>query len=330
MTNLKKKIMSIEADRAHYDEAMKLVLSDVGILSRILKSFVPEYKNCKLKDIEEKYIETRSMLLSKAGVADVYIKKDNLLQYASIDMQNTEDKGLNEADIYYDILFRAKYPGEDGAEIGLYINIEAQNSSYHGYPLEMRTVYYGARLLSSQLKSINKNTNYGSLKKVYSIWLCIGDIPKAEASKVSLYRFTKHDIIKENIDDKGSRSHKDKEYYDLINIIMIKINERIEPKEKTLRLLMKLFSSCTTKMEKINVLEENGISLKEEGGLEYMCNLSENVWRNGIIQGQTEGRNVIIVNMLKNGVSAEDAALYAMTTKEDVLSIADKNGIKLC
>ena len=201
----------------------------------------------------------------------------------------------------------------------------------------MRTVYYGARLLSSQLRSINKNTNYGSLKKVYSIWLCIGDIPKAEASKVSLCRFTKHDIIKENIDDIGSRSHKDKEYYDLINIIMIKINERIEPKEKTLRLLMKLFSSCTTKAEKINALEENGINLKEEGGLEYMCNLSENVWRNGMsqgilegkIQGRTEGRNVIIVNMLKNGVSAEDAALYAMTTKEDVLSIADKNGIKL-
>ena len=59
----------------------------------------------------------------------------------------------------------------------------------------MRAVYYGARLLSSQLKVINRSTNYGSLKKSYSIWVCFGAADR-DAGKVSLYRMRKDDIIK--------------------------------------------------------------------------------------------------------------------------------------
>ena len=60
----------------------------------------------------------------------------------------------------------------DGGEIGLYINIEAQNDIYPGYPLEMRAVYYCARLLCSQLKTVSRETNYEGLNKACSIWLC--------------------------------------------------------------------------------------------------------------------------------------------------------------
>lgn len=178
MPDIKTKVMSIEAGRCRYDNAVKLILSDIQILSRILKAFVPEYKECSLSDIEERYIERASVQISKAGVSD--------LPGEAVKLQS-EDAGFSEATIYYDILFRASCPDEQDKEIGLYINIEAQNSIYPGYPLEMRAVYYGARLLSSQLKVINRSTNYGSLKKSYSIWVCFGAADR-DAGKVSLFR----------------------------------------------------------------------------------------------------------------------------------------------
>lgn len=64
-----------------------------------------------------------------------------------------------------------------------------------GYPIEPRGIYYAARRLTAQLKRIDKDTNYGSLQKVYSIWLCMGNVPVYEENTVSLYSLNKNDII---------------------------------------------------------------------------------------------------------------------------------------
>lgn len=77
----------------------------------------------------------------------------------------------------------------------MYIIAEAQNAYYKGYPIEMRGVYYAARRLSSQLKSISHETNDGCPQKVYSIWICMGDVPGHEAGTASLYRMEKRAAI---------------------------------------------------------------------------------------------------------------------------------------
>ena len=118
MPDIKTKVMSIEEGRCRYDNAVKLILSDIQILSRILKAFVPEYKECSLSDIEERYIERKTVQVSKTGVAD-------LESGADLQRLQNEDAGLNEANIYYDILFQASYSEDNGKKIGLYINIEA-------------------------------------------------------------------------------------------------------------------------------------------------------------------------------------------------------------
>lgn len=284
MTKLKRMIMSIEEGKERYDNAMKLLLSDISILSRILASFVPEYRDISVEDIEEKYIDKNCVSVSMTGVADIFEEKTAAVFSA-------EDTGLHEADIYYDILFRTRYPWKDGEEIGLYINIEAQNSVYPGYPLEMRAVYYGARLLSSQLKTINKKTNYGSLKKVYSIWICTGSTV-GDSGNASLYSIKKNDILKTDIISK--KRTEDKAFYDLIGIIMLHINEETDIQEGTLRLLGILFSAKTSKMDKLRALESSGIKLEEktEGALEDMCNLSEYVYQGGVEEGMEKGRIV--------------------------------------
>ena len=326
MADIKTKVMSIEEGRCRYDNAVKLILSDIQILSRILKAFVPEYKECSLFDIEERYIERTSVQISKAGVSD--------LPGEAVKLQN-EDTGFNEASIYYDILFRASCPDEQGKEIGLYINIEAQNSIYPGYPLEMRAVYYGARLLSSQLKIINHETNYGSLKKSYSIWVCFGASDR-DTGKVSLYRMRKDDIIKNR---KSLSYTKDRQYYDLISVIMMHINKKDKADNRTLELLRILMSDKNSKAEKIAALENDGIDMGNdlEGGIRDMCNLSELVWQDGRDEGLEKGhdlgkqeeRTSIILNMLSNGLSIKETAYYSGLTEEEVRKISEENQI-LC
>ena len=57
MSNLSQIVMDMEEGKAKYDQTMKELLADSQVLAWILKRFVPEYKDCELEDIENKYIQ---------------------------------------------------------------------------------------------------------------------------------------------------------------------------------------------------------------------------------------------------------------------------------
>ena len=315
MSEIKYTVLSIAEGKARCDSAMKALLSNIHILSRLLKELVPEYGDCTISDIEEKYIEKRSIAISSSGVAD---------HLPEVSVMSNEDLGFSEANIYYDILFRAAYPDGSGRDIGLYINIESQNTFHPGYPLEMRAIYYGARLLSSQLKSINKQINYGCLKKVYSIWLCMGDTPDREAGKVYFYRFQKQcvdviineekasseasEIVCSDLSESGNhKSHertspdhlsKDRsglqeqaEHYDLISVIMVSLNERTKVSSSILELIRILGSNKASKLEKLQALRNNDIIVDDniEKEVGYMCNWGEYMWQGGLKEGLEQG-----------------------------------------
>ncbi len=240
--------------------------------------------------------EPGSVTVSKVGV------EKNL---TNIEGLANEDSSLNEGRIFYDILFSACYPGAAGARIGMYIIVEAQNAYYKGYPIEMRGVYYAARRLSSQLKSINNETNYGCLQKVYSIFICMGDVPDREAGTASLYRMEKHDII--------GNVERGREAYDLLSVIVLRINDRIRTEDGVLSLLQTLCSNVTGKKEKLRRLREYGIRIDDsiEKGVGDLCNLSELIETRGETRGEMRARKQIVLRMLKNGLSCEEAADYA-------------------
>ena len=163
MNDISSTILTNEEGKAKYDTALKNLLSNKQFLSRILKRFTHEFKDASLSDIENKYIENNDIAVSGKMVGR------NLTNIEGI---NIEDKTLNEGNVFYDIMFKASYPDYTGKYIGLYINIEIQNSYRRGYPIEKRGMYYAARRFGSQLKSITKETDYASLEKVYSVWIC--------------------------------------------------------------------------------------------------------------------------------------------------------------
>lgn len=279
MNSLGASVLSTEEGKAKYDQTMLNVLSDKQVLAWILKRFVGEYEHLPLEEIETKYIEPETILVSKAGVSRDSSRIKGLSEKDSTQMEGT---------IYYDIVFQAYYPGNEQEKIGLYINLEAQADYYPGYPLEMRGIYYGARRLTSQLKQINRETNYGCLQKVYSIWLCVGNVPAYESDTVTLYDISKNDII-------GSVK-RNKDFYDLINVVIIRLNDEAAPEDNTMKMLQTLFSNQLSKQEKLHALEKLGMRMNDslEKGVGGSMNLSDYVELKGIEKGRRDGiRNMI-------------------------------------
>ena len=279
MNSLGASVLSTEEGKAKYDQTMLNVLSDKQVLAWILKRFVSEYENLPLEEIETKYIEPETILVSKAGVS-----RDS----SGIKGLSEKDSTQTEGTVYYDIVFQVYYPGNEEEKIGLYINLEAQADYYPGYPLEMRGIYYGARRLTSQLKQINRETNYGCLQKVYSIWFCVGNVPAYESDTVTLYDISKNDII-------GSVK-RNKDFYDLINVVIIRLNDEAAPEDNTMKMLQTLFSNQLSTQEKLYALEELGMRMNDslEKGVGGSMNLSDYVELKGIEQGRRDGiRNMI-------------------------------------
>ncbi len=151
--------LHITDENAGYDAACKRVLSEKAILARIMKACLEEYKNCDVNDIAGKYIE------GQPQVSEVPVLPDE--SGSVISGMDTEDKSIREGSVTYDIRFRAVVPGTE-EQIGLIINVEAQNDFYPGYPIITRY-----RLVEEQLvgEAVEPVENYDLLSIVM---LCLG------------------------------------------------------------------------------------------------------------------------------------------------------------
>ena len=275
VSNLSQMVMDMEEGKAKYDQTMKELLSDSQVLAWILKRFVPEYQDCELEDIEKKYIQAETIMVSKIG-----------MDQESETIQGIRNEGVvqGEATVFYDVLFHVWYPGMNGKQIGMYLNLEAQSDYYPGYPIEPRGIYYAARRLTAQLKRIDKDTNYGSLQKVYSIWLCMGNVPVYEENTVSLYSLNKNDII--------GKVKRNEEIYDLISVIIMRYNDKTELKDNTLQMLQTLSSDKLLKEEKLEKLRNLGMRVDDriEEGVGKMCNMGDYIEAKAIKKGMLMGK----------------------------------------
>lgn len=59
--------------------------------------------------------------------------------------------------------------------------MEAQKNEPVGYELLNRAVFYVSRLISSQKERDFESTNYNDIKRVYSIWVCMGMVENSMA-----------------------------------------------------------------------------------------------------------------------------------------------------
>ena len=184
------KLIELTNDKAKYDAQVKKILANKAILSWILKACTNEFSAFSPKEIisciegepeisaisvhatdpdnADQPDPTKQIQQKKSGECDTLLDSDE-----SITGSNTEDTGLKEQSIYYDIRFNVRVPTYGGrTSIQMIINIEAQLDTYPGYPIEKRAIYYCCRLISAQYGTVFHKSEYGKIRKVYSIWIC--------------------------------------------------------------------------------------------------------------------------------------------------------------
>lgn len=263
-------------DSAGYDAACKRVLSEKAILARIMKACLAEYRDCPVRDIEEKYIE------GQPQVSSVPVLPDE--EGSVISGLDTEDKSVHEGTVTYDIRFRAIAP-DSGELIGLIVNVEAQNNFYPGYPLTKRGVYYCSRMISSQYGREFMGSHYEKLKKVYSIWICMNP-PKNRENTITRYRLTEEHLV--------GKAEEPVQNYDLLSIVMLCLGGPDgENYNGVLRMLDVLLSNETSEAEKRKILQDDydiQMTRTMESEVSVMCNLSKGVMEKGIAKGMEKGR----------------------------------------
>ena len=123
--------------------------------------------------------------------------------------------------------------------------------------------------------------------------ICVGNVPAYESDTVTLYDISKNDII-------GSVK-RNKDFYDLINVVIIRLNDEAAPEDNTMKMLQTLFSNQLSKQEKLHALEKLGMRMNDslEKGVGGSMNLSDYVELKGIKKGIEQGRRDGIRNMIE-------------------------------
>ena len=211
-----------------------------------------------------------------------------------MEMETILASTITEGTITFDIRFHALIPDTE-EKVRLFINVEAQNDFYPGYPIMKRGIYYCSRLISSQYEVEFTNAHYERIKKVSSIWICLNP-PKYRENTINRYTIQEEHLI-------GDVSEK-KENYDLMTAVIICLgNYKDEHYTGILKLLDVLLSSEKKPEEKKKILQ-NDFDIKMTRRLERevseLCNLSKGVEENGIKKGIKEGIKEGILTSIQN------------------------------
>lgn len=167
-TEIKNAVSAADKD-AQYDEKAKRLLGNKIILAHILVKTVDEFKGMNPKDVVS-YIEGEpfiSVVPVEPGLTNAEKEKDG----QRIVGLNTENTEINEGLIRFDIIFYVRM--KDGIS-QVIVNVEAQKDEPTGYNILNRAIFYVSRLVSSQKERDFVKTNYNDIRRVFSIWVCMG------------------------------------------------------------------------------------------------------------------------------------------------------------
>ncbi len=244
-----------------YDNCAKKIFSNKEIMAVILKNVVNEYKELSLSEIEN-IID-----------ADTISSEDCLLDVNEVKIKGigTEMSDITEKLIRYDLHFKSRIPK---SKKHLHIDFEIQNETNPNtlnYDIEDRAIYYAAREISSQLSTVTKNTNYGKLEKVYTIWVCNNNVPaKKQHTIVRLsYKNSKiSNLIQGIIIYRGKKQYNDTGEYDELFEFLDGIFKN------DIAIIEKYVTNCNEKIRK-DITEMDGLAqtIREKSKIEILIEL---------------------------------------------------------
>lgn len=285
-----------------YDDYAKFILSQKEILSRILKFTIKEFEDMEAEDIMG-LIEGEP-LVSKVSTEP---GETNQTFHGKITGNNTESTELEEGTIIFDVIFYVRM--KDGVS-RIIINLEAQGIEKPPYPLVNRTIFYIARLISSQKNRNFDHSNYGDMLRTYSIWICFN----LEENCMNYLHLTNTSLF---------GAHEWLGDLELMNIFLVGLDknlseEAIKTTDSNLHYMLgTIFSNDLSPKDKVRLLSERedmpaGTHIRKE--LDTMCNLSYGIEEQGIEKGRLD----LIKNMLSKHMPVEDIMKYSGATEEEI------------
>ena len=293
-------------DKAQLDEIAKRLLKHKIILAFILKECVEEFKEYNITTIENKCI-TGEILLNQVPVdQDV----ENVDADSTIVSADTEDTSHNEGLVRFDIVFDAFVP-KTGELIGVIINLEIQAKLDRDNPLVCRAIYYLARLISRQKGTIFTKSDYGKIRKVYSIWICPNPGEKNRNSMAE-YGFTQRKVF-------GNINEPRKNYDKMTGLIINLGKEETDGQPDIIRFLSTLLSTTESVERRKEILEnEYHIPMTREikEDIQEMGSFGMAVQKYGEEIGQKIGQQigqaeVVISIMRKHNLTCEEAMEFS-------------------
>lgn len=306
--------VSLADGKSQYDAQCKKVLANRVILAWILRYSVEEFQE---KDIAHvKMCIGNDICISRIRVMP---GETNTREPERILGETGEDIVPGEGEVYFDIRFSVNIPGEENEKtrmVKLILNLEAQKDFYPGYSIESRAVFYASRLISAQKGTEFAGSDYDSIKKVYSIWICM-NAPNYIGNAVSRYSICKEDLIS------GIPDHR--QAYDKLAAVMICLNPRSEKGNQLTSMLNVLLASDMSAARKIKRLEEEfKIPMEYKLGkeLKQMCNLSDYVEEKGIEKGIEKGKLLLMIGQIqKKYLKGKNLAAAAEEMEQEVSAI---------
>ena len=285
-TDIKNAVTAADRDAA-YDSEAKRLLSNKIILAHIMAATIDEFMGMKPEDIAQ-HIESEpvtDVVPTEPGLTNTAKARKNRPDRSAANPAgrivglNTESAEINEGLIRFDIIFYARM--KDGLS-RIIINIELQKDNPAEYDILNRAVFYVSRMVSSQKERDFAGMNYNDIKRVFSIWICMG----MKESSMNYVHLTNERLEGEYEWGNG---------LDLLNIVFIGLSDRLpEPKEghELHRLLGTLLSGELAAEEKLKIIEtEYNIEADTNitKGVSGMCNLSQGIREKGRKEGIAEG-----------------------------------------
>lgn len=288
---------SIDAssNKSRLDAVAKKLIRHKIILAEILKECVDEFHGYDVKYIEDQCI------VGDVRMDEISVDQDAPDADARITGSDTEDTSAKEGTVRYDLVFDAQIPDSDEL-IRMIINIEIQVDMDPGYPLITRAIYYLGRLISRQKGTVFTGSDYGRIRKVYSIWIC-PDPKKANMNSIAEYGFTQQKVI-------GPVNEPVKNY-DKMKAIIISLNdEGMENRSDIIRLLSTLLSVSQSVDRRKQILEDEfniPMTREIEKEVSELCNLGLAVEAMGVEKTKIQAIKSLMKTLKLTAEQAMDA-----------------------
>ena len=250
--------------REALDEMFKTVIHDSDVLAWLLKGNVDEFMDRTIEEIKGCLTlgEDRRTVI---GCETEFVSERN-------------------GKVILDSVFDVRVPDSDD-KVSVIVNVEGQGNPNPEYPLGKRAEYYVARMVSDQKGKYFKGSDYGSIRKTYSIW-CVLNPKTAGHSTATRYR-----MMGENTFGPDGRWIEPLETF---NIIMINIGQYEDGLPDGVAFPAAVFSRMRDENRRRIVSDRFNIALEDDtiGRLRDMTTLDQEVYEYGFSMGKAEGEAI--------------------------------------